>query len=68
VETPAACISSFCMIDLPVNGPPVQPRPLAIDANLHSLPPERNLASFPPAIPSLRSSIGGPPMTTALRI
>jgi hypothetical protein len=68
VERPAACISSSCVIDLPVNTTPVQPRPLAVRANLRDLVPELNNASFLPASPSLRSSMGGPPLITALRV
>lgn len=68
VEPPAACVSSFCVIDLPVNTPPVQPRPLAVRANLRGLLPGLNNASFLPASPSLRSSMGGPPLITALRV
>jgi hypothetical protein len=45
-----------------------QQRPLAAYNDSFGFLPGLDVASFPHASPSLRSSVGGPPMITALRV
>jgi hypothetical protein len=66
-----ACTHSVCAIDLlanPRGRAPVQPRPLALNASLSAPLFDLDMASFIPAHPSPRSSIGSFPLITALRI
>jgi hypothetical protein len=71
VQTAAPCTHSICAIDLlanPRGRAPVQPRPLALNASLSAPLFDLDMASFIPAHPSPRSSIGSFPLITALRI
>lgn len=66
-----ACTHSVCAIDLlanPRERASVQARPLAVSADSRSPLFGLNMASFIPAYPSPRSSIGPSPLITALRI
>ena len=71
IQTAAPCTHSVCAIDLlanPRGRAPVQPRPLDLNASLGAPHFGLNIASFAPAYPLFRSSIGSLPLITALRV
>ena len=69
VQTAAPCTHSICAIDLLANPRGRAPvRPLALNAGSSAPHFGLNIASFAPAYPLFRSSIGSLPLITALRI
>jgi hypothetical protein len=70
-DTSRACNSSACGMDLLTGNqdrPLAQQRPLVVYSDSYDSLPGLDAASFPHACAPLRSSFGGPPMITALRI
>jgi len=70
VET-GTCNSSLCGMDLLAGNQDrslAQQRPLAVYSDSNDSLPGLDIASLPQASASLRSSVGGPPMITALRV
>jgi hypothetical protein len=70
-ETGGACNSSLCGMDLLAGNQDrslAQQRPLAVYSDSNDSLPGLDIASLPQASASLRSSVGGPPMITALRV
>jgi hypothetical protein len=71
VETAGACNSSLCGMDLLAGNQDrllAQLRPPAVYNDSKGSLPGLDVASFPQATALLRSSLGGPPMVTALRV
>jgi hypothetical protein len=70
-ETARACDSSLCGMDLLAGNHDrslAQQRPPAACSDSYGSRPGLNIASFSQTCASLRSSVGGPPMITALRV
>lgn len=71
LETAAACNSSLCGMDLLAGNQDrslAQQRALSLYNDSYGSLPGLDIAFFLQASPSLRSSVGGPAMITALRV